>query len=256
MEYLDGGRSNKIARIDGAVHRPAGAWTPHIHTFLKHIRSVGFTGAPEPIGFDATGNEIVSYISGEVSNYPLSAAATSIHTLISAAELLRAYHDATVSFIPELQGNESWLLPVREPVEVICHGDYAPYNVVLDGDRAIAIIDFDTAHPGPRAWDIAYALYRWSPLTSPNNADGFGDETEKTERCRLFCDIYGLSKEGRVGLISLVVERLRYLVAYMQSEAKAGNEAFQANIADGHHLMYLADIDYLKTNCKSIQAAL
>jgi len=29
----------------------------------------------------------------------------------------------------------------------------------------VALIDFDTAHPGPRIWDVAYAAYRFVPLT-------------------------------------------------------------------------------------------
>lgn len=256
MEYLDGGRSNKIARIKDQVHRPAGAWTPYVHNLLQHLRLQGFAGAPEPIGFTAEGHEIVSYVAGDVSNYPLSEAAASVAALISAADLLRKYHDASVVFVRGLKGDEPWLLPAREPIEVMCHGDYAPYNVALDGNRAIGIIDFDTAHPGPRVWDITYALYRWSPLTNPHNLDGFGSEDEKIARCRLFCDVYGLSKTGRAGLILLVVERLQYLVEFMQAEADTGNEAFQANLADGHHLIYLADIDYLKANGESIQAGL
>lgn len=256
MEYLDGGRTNQIVRIGGNVHRPAGEWTPYIHKLLEHIRSRGFSGAPKPLGFDVEGNEIVSYIAGQVSNYPLSEAASSEEALISAAELLRFYHDATVSFVSKLEGNERWLLPAREPVEVVCHGDYAPYNVILEGNRAVAIIDFDTAHPGPRTWDIAYALYRWVPLNNPNNPDGFGSEQEKIDRSCLFCDAYGLSKASRGGLIATTVERSQCLVDFMQSEADAGNEAFRANIADGHHLAYLADIDYLKANGEGIQAGL
>lgn len=256
MEYLDGGRANQIVRIGGRVHRPAGEWTPYIHKLLKHIRSQGFLGTPEPLGFDTEGNEIVSYIAGQVSNYPLSEAASSVEALISAAGLLRTYHDASASFVTKLEGNEPWLLPVREPVEVICHGDYAPYNVVLEGNRAVAIIDFDTAHPGPKAWDIAYALYRWAPLTNPDNADGFGSEEERIDRGRLFCDVYGLSKAERFGLVATVIERLEYLVAFMHAKAQAGNEAFRDNIADGHHLGYLADIDYLKANALGIQAGL
>lgn len=256
LEYLDGGRSNQIARVGSKIRRPAGAWTPHIHDLLHHLRLQGFSGAPEPIGLDAEGYEIISYIAGQVSNYPLSEGASSISALISSAELLREYHDATVSFVSTLKGDAPWLLPAREPMEVMCHGDYAPYNVVLDGDRAIAMIDFDTAHPGPRVWDIAYALYRWSPLTRPHNADGFGSEHEKVARCRLFCEAYGLPKAKRVGLISIVIERLQVLVEFMQSEAEAGNEAFRANITDGHHLAYLADIDYLQANGERIEADL
>jgi len=256
MEYLDGGRSNQIARIGAKVHRPAGVWTPYIHELLKHIRSQGFFGAPEPLGFDSNGNEIVSYIAGEVSNYPLSEEASSLDALISAAELLRAYHDATASFVPKLKGDEAWMLPVREPVEVICHGDYAPYNLVMQGNRAVAMIDFDTAHPGPRTWDIAYAVYRWAPLTHPKNPDGFGTDAEKIERGRLFFDVYGLSETERAALIRTVIQRLVYLVGFIRSQAALGNEAFKANIADGHHLTYLKDINYLKENRKKIQAGL
>ena len=256
MKYLDGGRSNQIARIGSKVHRPAGEWTPYIHEFLIHLRTQGFLGAPEPFGFDEGGNEIVSYIAGEVCNYPLPEAAKTLKALISAAELLRAYHDATTSFLPALKGDEPWMLPAREPIEVICHGDYAPYNLVLQGDRVVAIIDFDTAHPGPRTWDIAYALYRWAPLTHPGNPDGFGTEGDKLTRSRLFCDVYGLSETGREGLITSVIDRLQFLVAFMQSKADAGDETFRANIADGHHLTYLEDIKYLKENYKKIQASL
>ncbi|MEE4194746.1 MAG: aminoglycoside phosphotransferase family protein [Anaerolineae bacterium] len=256
MEVLAGGREGKITRVEGKVHRPAGAWTPHVHALLRHVRTQGFTGVPEPFGFDADGNEVVSYIAGEVSNYPLSPNARSVNALVSSAKLLRAYHEATVSFVKGLKGDEPWFLPALEPVEVMCHGDYAPYNIVLDGDHAIAIIDFDVAHPGPRVWDIAYALYRFAPLTGSSNADGFGNIAEQISRCRLFCDAYGLPDEERVGLIDGVIERLQVLVDTMQAGAAAGNEAFQANIAEGHHRLYLGDIEYLQENGERIQAEL
>ncbi len=249
MEYLDGGRQNKIAKVGKTVVRPAGKWTPAVHRVLAHIRAEGFLDAPQPFGYDSEGNEVVSYISGEVSNYPLSMAAASQDALVSAAQLLRAFHEASSTFLEHLTGDEIWLLPPREPVEVICHGDYAPYNVVLHGNQAVAIIDFDTAHPAPRNWDIAYALYRWAPLMRPDNPDGMGSEPERIDRARLFCDVYGLPVSARAGLISLVIERLQALVDFMQAEARQGNEAFQANIADGHHLTYLADIAYLQ-NCQ------
>ncbi|MBE2220047.1 MAG: aminoglycoside phosphotransferase family protein [Anaerolineae bacterium] len=252
MEYLIGGRVDQIIRQGETVYRPAGAWTPTVHKLLHYIRAQGFLGVPEPRGFDNAGNEMVSFIPGEISNYPLSETAVSQEALISSAQLLRDYHDASASFFRELQGNEVWMLPPREPAEVICHGDYAPYNVVLQGKKAVAIIDFDTAHPAPRVWDIAYALYRWAPLTHPDNQDGFGSEREKIERAHLFCDVYGLTKASRVGLTSLVVERLQVLVDFMFAEAAHGNEAFKANIADGHHLVYLKDIDYLQTHVKEL----
>ncbi len=197
MEYLPGGRENKIARVANTVHRPAGPWTRSVHALLRHVRAVGFTAVPEPLGFDEAGNEIVTFLAGEVCNYPLSAAAASEEALVSAAQLLRAYHEATVSFLTQNVESHTWQLPTQTPIEVICHGDFAPYNVVLNGRQAVGIIDFDTAHPGPRSWDIAYALYRWAPFTHPQNPDGLGDLETQIGRARLFCDAYGFPAAQR-----------------------------------------------------------
>ena len=245
MEFLQGGRENKIARVANTVHRPAGPWTETIHALLHHVRAEGFTAVPQPLGFDDAGNEIVTFLAGEVCNYPLSAAAASEEALISAAQLLRAYHEATRSFLSQNPEGHTWLLPSQTPVEVVCHGDFAPYNVVLNGRQAVGIIDFDTAHPAPRIWDIAYALYRWAPFTHPQNPDGLGDLKTQIGRARLFCEAYGFPAAQRHELVDAMILRLETLVSYMQAEAQKGNEAFIANLADGHHLLYLADVEYL-----------
>ena len=203
MEYLQGGRENKIGRVDNAVHRPAGPWTRSVHALLRHVRAVGFTAVPEPLGFDDAGKEIVTFLEGEVSNYPLSAAAASEEALVSAARLLRAYHEATRAFLAQNPESHTWLLPSRTPIEVICHGDFAPYNLVLNGRQAVGIIDFDTAHPGPRIWDIAYALYRWAPFTNQQNPDRLGNLETQIDRARLFCDAYGFPAAQRDELSQL-----------------------------------------------------
>jgi aminoglycoside phosphotransferase (APT) family kinase protein len=46
----------------------------------------------------------------------------------------------------------------------ICHNDLGPFNVVFKRGRPIAIIDWDNACPGPRMWDVACALWRFTPL--------------------------------------------------------------------------------------------
>lgn len=256
MEQLEGGRVGLILKRGEQVHRPAGPWTEEIHRFLQHLKSEEFHGAPEALGFDDEGNEIVSFLPGMVSNYPLSDNAASEEALTSSAKLLRAYHDASERFVTPESGSLPWQLPARVPMEVICHGDYAPYNVVLQGTQVVGIIDFDTAHPGPRTWDIAYALYRWAPLTHPKNDDGFGSIDEQIARACLFCDIYGLSQKERIGLADLVAERLQVLVNFMTSQAENGEENFQTNLEDGHHLLYLEDIAYIKKHRSQIEGAL
>ena len=247
MEYLTGGRENQIARAGQRLYRPAGFWSPAVHLLLAHVRRQGFDQVPEPIGFTGDGREIVTFIAGEVSNYPLSEAAASREALVSAARLLRAYHDASASFCTRAAGL-SWMLPPQEPAEVVCHGDFAPYNVVLKGNTAVAIIDFDTAHPGPRIWDIAYGLYRWVPLHNPQNQDTLVSLEAQIQRAKLFCDAYDLANHNRAAIVDTAITRLQALIDFMHQEAARGSSTFQAHLAAGHHLIYRDDMAFLRHN--------
>lgn len=140
----------KIIIIDNEVHRPVGHWTKQIHKLLHYLREQGFCFAPNPLGFDEHGREIVSFIEGKTGDYPLSDEIKSISILMSSAKLLRTYHDVSQNFLNQVTLSQDWLLPSKNPQEVICHSDFAPYNIVFDGEQAVGLIDFDTAHPGPR----------------------------------------------------------------------------------------------------------
>lgn len=254
QEYLTGGGVNEVLRIGMTVRRPTGSWTPLVHGLLNHVRERGFIGAPRVIGIDEQGREELSFIPGEVSNYPLSATATSTEALISAGRLLRAYHDATLGFAQDHP--TGWMLPSRSPAEVICHGDFAPYNCVLDGATAVGIIDFDTAHPASRVWDVAYSVYRWAPLTAPENEDGFGSLADQISRTRLFCDSYDLDQASRAVLADTVVDRLTALVTFMNERADSGDQAFIGHLRDGHHLLYRRDVEYVRGHRDEVRAAL
>ncbi|WP_413113565.1 phosphotransferase [Thaumasiovibrio sp. DFM-14] len=256
MEALLGGRDGQVHRSNDKVYRPRGFWSESVHVLLTHLKHEQFGGAPQAFGFDEQGNEILSYVSGEVYNYPLVGPIATTEALNSAAKQLRTYHDATTSLFHLNSFNElHWQLPTREPQEVICHGDYAPYNVVLQNDTVVGMIDFDTAHPAPRIWDVAYAVYCWAPFKT-HPYDALGTITQQTSRARLFCDAYGLVRSARTQLVDQMIVRLQALVDFMHHEAANGNTAFIDNINDGHHLAYLADITYLKHHKREITEAL
>jgi Ser/Thr protein kinase RdoA (MazF antagonist) len=102
--------------------------------------------------------------------------------------MLREYHDATAGF--PLPG--PWRLPAHEPAEVICHNDFAPYNLVFRDGRPAGAIDFDAASPGPRVWDLAYLAYRLVPLTAPENPDvPLTPEATRAARLAALCAAYG-----------------------------------------------------------------
>lgn len=75
--------------------------------------------------------------------------------------ILRLYHDSVSDFSLD----DSWYSIDNTPqqFEVICHNDFAIYNIIFNYERPIGNIDFDVAGPGPRLWNIAYSLYTSSP---------------------------------------------------------------------------------------------
>jgi hypothetical protein len=235
----------KIIIIDNEVHRPTGHWTKQVHQLLRYLRELGVDYVPEPLGFDEQGLEVVSFIKGETSNL-LSLSTSSINALASAAKLLRAYHDVSQNFLNSDSLPQDWMQSSKKPQEVICHNDFGPYNVVFNGEQAVGIIDFDTAYPGPRKWDIAYALYRFAPFRNRDNGGGLDGIENQILRARLFCKAYGLIEGKRVGMADLIIERLQDFIDVTVKFALEGNRKFELIVNAGLHLKYLKDIEYIK----------
>jgi hypothetical protein len=238
---LTGGNMTPVVRVGDTVRRGAGPWTPTIHALLRHLRANGFTQVPEPLGMDDRGREIISFLPGRAGTYPLPAFVLSDAMLNTAATTLRAFHDATLAF-----AGGPWQWPAHEPAEVICHNDFAPYNMLFEDGRLTGIIDWDLASPGPRVWDMGYAAYRFVPLTDPANPDVSNPGVaEQARRLARFCEAY-----GEPGIQSRVAETavaiLRELVAFIQREAAAGDPAQTAVLKRGDVDIYERDIAYIE----------
>lgn len=250
-EILAGGNSTSVARVGATVRRGVGSWTPQVNLLLAHLRGKGIHEVPEPLGFDAQGRAILSYIPGTVGHLPQPELRTDA-VLVAAARLLRRLHDATVDVAQVWRAG--WQAPPREPVEVICHGDYALYNLVFDHGKLVGVIDFDHAHPGNRAWDLAYAIYRFAPITDPSNPEHYGALAEQCRRARLFCDAYGLLDRSRIA--PSIAARIAFMAEYLRQGAANGNARLQANIDEGHLAIYTTDHAYFATHRTAFQAAL
>ncbi len=226
-EILKGGNSNQVIKEENTVVRKTGAWSPFVHGLLKHLQEAGFKEAPVLIETTAD-KERLTYIEGEVGNYPLKPYMQSEDILVEAARLLRRFHDLTVGIVKQ-SANAS--------AEVICHNDFAPYNCVFQAEHLVGIIDFDTTSPGTRIWDMAYAVYRFVPLTNDAHSldCGWNPIPDRVARLKLFCEAYGLALEDRAKLMDTVQERLRSLVTYMETNA--------ANLE--HIPLYMSDLAYI-----------
>lgn len=211
-ELLAGGNMGPVTRRGDEVQRVSGEWTPAVHRLLAHCRSRGFLGAPEPRGVQDDGREVLSYIRGDVPQDPMPDWVWTDTALASCAQLLREFHEVSAT----APRNGPWRSPHREPAEVVCHNDFAPYNLVFDRGRAVGVIDFDYASPGPRIWDLAYLAYRIVPFTGDQSA-GLDDHQRRVRLARLL-DAYGTSHSAQEVLSTMIV-RLEELAIF--SEAKA-----------------------------------
>lgn len=243
----------RVTRADDRVHRPAGPWTPTVHQLLTHLHEQGFVAAPEPIALgDAL--ETVTFVPGVAGNYPWSADIAGEAALVTSARLLRQYHDAAATYPRSV--TDVWSQAERLPVETIVHGDFAPYNCVYDGIAAVGLIDFDTAHPGPRVWDVASAVYRFAPFTT-GQVEGSTAPTldERLERAAEFCRAYELDDRSRGVLVETMTASLVALVTTMETEAAAGNPKFISDLEHGHAELYRADVAYIEANADAIHQA-
>ena len=155
------------------------------------------------------------------------------------------HHDATAGFTVPPGGVWQW--PAHAPAEVICHNDFAPYNLMFEGTELTGVIDFDLASPGPRVWDMGYTAYRFVPLTAPGNPDvAFPGAAGQARRLAAFCAAYGDERIGPGDVIDAAIGHLRELVAFIVRSAAAGDPAQQAVLARGDTVIYERDLAHLE----------
>jgi hypothetical protein len=186
-ERLAGGNMGVVVRVGDTVARQAGDWTPSVHRLLNHLEAYDVPGVPRVQGRTSDGREVLSFLPGTVPSWPLPAWLWHEEALASGARLLRRIHDASAG----ADRTGPWRSPVHEPQEVVCHNDFATYNLVFDDDgMAVGAIDWDFASPGPRLWDLAYLAYRIVPMTTVDEGDGLTAD-ERRQRLDLLLREYG-----------------------------------------------------------------
>jgi Ser/Thr protein kinase RdoA (MazF antagonist) len=222
------------ARHGDAVLRPVAPWTASVHALLAHLRTRGVDWVPEPRGVVpgpgaapelAAKLAVVSWVDGDVPAYPMPAYVWAPAVLDRAAAMLRELHDAGDDFD---RSGRVWALPAREPAEVICHNDFAPYNLAFRDGLPVGAIDFEAASPGPRAWDLAYLAYRLVPLAHPENPD-LPPAADPAAGLARLCAAYGGVDPAAV--LALVPPRLRELAE---------------TAPPAHAALYRADADHVE----------
>lgn len=226
-ELLSGFLSSVVRRGD-VLDRPAGASTPAVQALLGHIARVRPGLAPRPLGYETPGGvERVEFIEGDVAGGGAVPPYVWLdETLAALARLLGELHDATVGFRPP--EGARWRTDAAHPAggEVVCHNDVAPWNTVFRGQRPVALIDWDLAAPGPRLWDVSFAIWHFVPFYGGASGDPFEPGTlgPRGRRARLFCDAYGLA--DRAAVVPTLLERMTATLETIRERAAAGEAAY------------------------------
>jgi hypothetical protein len=196
---------------DGAVHRRVGPWTPAVHDLLAHVRSHGVAEAPQVLGFDDDGDEVLAFIEGDeiVPN-------VTDGQLHSIGLLLRRLQGALATF-PDA-GERTWR---RRGVDggPVVHGDVAWWNLVFRGDDVVGLIDWDLAGTGIDLFDLGYALWTCVPL-EPDLTDD-----DALRRARILVDAFDATDEERAKLpevIAFVQARVVWVIAEGAADGDLG----------------------------------
>ncbi|MGC4042791.1 MAG: aminoglycoside phosphotransferase family protein [Armatimonas sp.] len=183
-----------IFRRGNAIHRPAHYWTPAVHDLLNYLKSVDFPYSPRVLGFDSEGREMLAFLPGESGS-------AGWHKIISDeglekyARLLRRYHDVVKNYRP---GEDSQWAHGTGGVaagELVCHGDFGPWNIVWQGSEPVGILDWDIATPALPERDILYALEYSAPFRDEETTlkwHHFPELPDRKRRIEVFCQAYGV----------------------------------------------------------------
>jgi aminoglycoside phosphotransferase (APT) family kinase protein len=187
---------------------------------------------PKPLGV-VDGQEVLGFIPGDsgAAGWRRVVPEAGLRAM---ARLLREYHQAVAGFIAPPDAR--WAL-TDEPAgagQVICHGDFGPWNVVWEGLVPVGLVDFDFAQPGVALDDVAYALEYTAPFRDDVQAmrwQGFDARPDRARRIEVFAEEYGLPTVD--GLVDAVIRRQEVDRIRVQASAELGLEPQRAWVAEG-----------------------
>jgi Phosphotransferase enzyme family len=188
---LPGGFVNTVVRVGDTVRRTPSERAGFVHQLLGLFAQRGWAGAPQFLGIDDRGREILSFLDGHVAWHPSQPPDVwSDESLARVAELVRQFHDLTAG--TRLAGDR----------EVVCHNDLSPKNTVYRdlgrGLRPVAFLDWDLAAPGPRLHDVAHMCWQYLDL-----GPSVPDPTVAVRGVRVLCGAYGITE--RSGLVETIL---------------------------------------------------
>jgi len=205
-----------------------------VHALLEHLAGAGFAGSPRPLGLDAQGREVLTFLAGDtVGNArPWPGWVYAEDTLLQVARWMRGFHRAVADFVPP--PGAVWRMGGQwAPGLIVGHNDAAPYNAVWRNGRLAGFFDWDMAGPVSAAWDLAFAAFSWVPLHARHVVarEGFTRFEDRPRRLQQFLAEYGWA-DSVPAFLDAVAARIQAHVASLRDLA-GGDPLFARIVAQG-----------------------
>jgi hypothetical protein len=184
--------TDRVERVGNTVRRPVDYWSPAVHDLLRYLERIDF---PAPRLLRAEHSvETLTWIDGE-SGPDAWAKVVPQAGLRRWARLLRSYHDAVAGYRPPAGSVWSTGTGGCTDGEIICHGDYGPWNGIWRGGDVVGLIDWDHARPARPLFDVAYGLEYAAPFRDDAECVRwlrYPEPPDRRRRIEVFCDACGI----------------------------------------------------------------
>jgi hypothetical protein len=223
--------TGRIRREGDVVRRPAAFWSPAVHGLLRHLEASDFP-APRLIRAEAD-EEMLSWIDGE-SGASGWAKIVPEAGLRDWAGFLRRYHDVVAGYRPPPGSVWSSGPGGCGPAEIVCHGDFGPWNGVWRGGQIAGLLDFDHARPAPPLFDLAYALEYAAPFRDDAECVrwlGYREPPDRRRRIDVFSEAYGVAIPD---VVDRVAEQQRFVLERCEALGRQSIEPQATWIRDGY----------------------
>lgn len=250
--FLPGGSITGATQVGRTVRRETGPWTPTIHSLLRHLERVGFTGAPRVLGIDERGREILSFIDGESATHPWPPPLFTDDGMAGLGRIIRGFHDAVRSFRPPADALYRVGHKPLGPNMIVCHGDLGYWNTIWRDGIVVGIIDWDFAEPDLPLRDVAQAAIYSVPLRDDKWWKEAGSSAHPDRRSRLdaLCKGYGGVTPAAVITAALNVQAQE--IKRLQTLGAAGVEPWKSFAERGQASWFQEDADWIAVHSEQL----
>ncbi|HEY2674913.1 MAG TPA: aminoglycoside phosphotransferase family protein [Rugosimonospora sp.] len=216
-----------------------------MHDLLRYLRPSGFEAAPQPVGLDSAGREILTYLPGRDQGWPFLPQILTDVGAQSLGRLTRRLRRALAGYACPPDARWQFRTGAPEPGESLQHGDLGPWNLLWgDTTEVVGVLDWDFAEPGDPWYDTGVLAWFCVPFMDDERAHarGFPEPPDRGSRLASFAAGAGVAPTDLIGFVRRAQTQFIERVTSRGSSATAG--AWQTFLSMGLHEQALADREW------------